>query len=77
MLPSVTAKEMQEVDRLMVEEWGIGLLQMMEHAGRNLAEVARSLLGDELASRPLFSAEPRKGRIRACGISTWRFLTFA
>lgn len=48
MLPSVTAKEMREIDRLMVEELGIGLLQMMEHAGRNLTEVARILLGGEL-----------------------------
>jgi NAD(P)H-hydrate epimerase len=49
MLPSLTAKEMAEIDRLVVEELGIGLLQMMEHAGRNLTEVARILLGGELA----------------------------
>lgn len=51
MLPSVTAQEMREVDRLMVEELGIGLLQMMEHAGRNLTEVARALVGGELSGR--------------------------
>lgn len=51
MLPSLTATEMKEVDRLMVEELGIGLFQMMEHAGRNLAEVARILLGGELKGR--------------------------
>ena len=43
MFPSVTAKGMREIDRLMVEEMGIGLHQMMEHAGRNLTEVARTL----------------------------------
>lgn len=51
--PSVTAKEMREIDRIMVEELGSGLLQMMEHAGRNLAEVARALLGGELSGKKL------------------------
>lgn len=51
LLPSVTAKQMAEVDRLMVEEFGIGLLQMMEHAGRNLTEVARTLLGGDLTRK--------------------------
>jgi NAD(P)H-hydrate repair Nnr-like enzyme with NAD(P)H-hydrate epimerase domain len=31
---------MREVDRLMIEEYGIGLPQMMENAGRNLARLA-------------------------------------
>lgn len=47
-LPSVTASQMREVDRLMVDDLGIGLLQMMEHAGRGLTEVGRTLLGGEL-----------------------------
>ncbi len=40
-VPYVTAAQMREVDRLMVEEFGIELLQMMEHAGRAVARVAR------------------------------------
>jgi NAD(P)H-hydrate epimerase len=52
-LPSVTVEQMMEVDRIMVEEWGIGLLQMMEHAGRNLTEVARIMLGGELSRRKI------------------------
>jgi NAD(P)H-hydrate epimerase len=52
-LPSLTASEMRELDRLMVEEFGIGLLQMMEHAGRNLTEVARILLAGELLGRQI------------------------
>ena len=48
-VPSVLADEMREVDRIMTEELGVGLLQMMELAGRNLAEVARRLLGGDLA----------------------------
>ncbi|CAN5135261.1 hypothetical protein BH23ACT9_BH23ACT9_17510 [soil metagenome] len=39
-LPAVTAEQMREVDRVMVEDLGIQLLQMMENAGRHLAELA-------------------------------------
>ncbi len=44
-LPILTTNQMIEVDRLMIEEWGITLLQMMENAGRNFAELARRQLG--------------------------------
>ena len=43
--PSVTAAQMREVDRIMVDELGISLLQMMENAGRALAELTRIHLG--------------------------------
>ncbi len=36
---------MFEVDRLMIEEWGISLIQMMENAGRHFAELARRQTG--------------------------------
>jgi NAD(P)H-hydrate epimerase len=36
---------MREVDRLMIEEYGIVLLQMMENAGRNLARLTATLAG--------------------------------
>jgi len=36
----LTADEMREVDRVMVMDLGIRLVQMMENAGRNLAELA-------------------------------------
>ena len=42
-VPSVTTDQMREVDRLMVEEYGIVLLQMMENAGRGLASLVASL----------------------------------
>jgi NAD(P)H-hydrate epimerase len=38
---AVTASEMAAVDRVAVEEFGLGLLQMMENAGRNLARCIR------------------------------------
>jgi NAD(P)H-hydrate epimerase len=44
-IPVVNTAEMREVDRLMIEKYGIQLLQMMENAGRNLAELARRFLG--------------------------------
>lgn len=37
-VPAVTADEMREVDRVAVEEVGLSVLMMMEHAGRGLAE---------------------------------------
>ncbi|MEM7035521.1 MAG: NAD(P)H-hydrate epimerase [Bacteroidota bacterium] len=40
-IPAITKAQMVEVDRLMVEEYGISLEQMMENAGRSLAVVAR------------------------------------
>ncbi len=40
-VPAVTAAQMREVDRFMVEDLGISLLQMMENAGRALAALAR------------------------------------
>ena len=45
--------QMREVDRLMIEEYRIELIQMMENAGRNLAHLARSrfLDGDPAGKR--------------------------
>jgi NAD(P)H-hydrate epimerase len=40
-IPFLTTDQMREVDRAMVEDYGILLLQMMENAGRNLAHLAR------------------------------------
>lgn len=47
-VPHLTAPQMVEVDRVMIEELGIDLVRMMENAGRNLAHLARSrfLSGD-------------------------------
>ncbi len=36
-VPAITAAQMREVDRIAVEDFGLGLLQMMENAGRDLA----------------------------------------
>jgi NAD(P)H-hydrate epimerase len=40
-LPALTADQMREVDRVMLDELHIDLIQMMENAGRNLADLAQ------------------------------------
>ncbi len=52
----VTRDEMREVDRLMIEDYGITLPQMMENAGRNLAELAGRMLGGLSGRRICFVA---------------------
>ena len=49
-LPSLNTEQIAEVDRLMIEEYGIQLIQMMENAGRHLAEQARRMLGGSLVA---------------------------
>jgi NAD(P)H-hydrate epimerase len=44
-LPWLSVAQMREVDRLMIEEFGIALEQMMENAGRSVGVLARRLLG--------------------------------
>lgn len=43
-VPAVTADQMREVDRIATEETGPNLFQMMENAGRTLAEMALGIL---------------------------------
>ena len=51
-LPWLTVAQMVEVDRAMVEDYEILLPQMMEHAGRHLAHLARErFLGGALRGR--------------------------
>lgn len=50
-LPWLTVEQMREVDRIMVEDLGISLERMMENAGRNLAQLARKLMGGDARGR--------------------------
>ncbi len=45
-IPYLTTEQMVEVDRAMIEDYRIELIQMMENAGRNLAQLARSRFFD-------------------------------
>lgn len=51
--PLLTTAQMVEVDRLMIEEWHINLVQMMENAGRSLAEITRRYLGGTVKGKPV------------------------
>ena len=42
----LTTGQMREVDRAMIEDYEILLIQMMENAGRNLAHLAGGQEGD-------------------------------
>jgi len=44
-VPTVTEEEMRQIDRIAVEEFNLSILQMMENAGRALAENAFAMLG--------------------------------
>ncbi len=59
-LPWLTTEQMIEVDRLMIEEYRIGLVQMMENAGRGLALLARDrfLDGNPAGRRVIALAGP-------------------
>lgn len=52
-LPALSTDQMREVDRLMIEEYHIHLIQMMENAGRNLALLAVRMLNGDVADRPI------------------------
>jgi len=45
-IPSVTEDEMREVDRIAVQDFQLGVLQMMENAGRNLASHVIDTFGE-------------------------------
>ncbi|HKJ26730.1 MAG TPA: NAD(P)H-hydrate epimerase [Anaerolineales bacterium] len=45
-VPSVDETQMREVDRIAMEDFGLGILQMMENAGRSLASLALRLVGE-------------------------------
>ena len=57
-VPFISAAQMREVDRAMIEDYEILLIQMMENAGRNLAHLARRrfLNGDPTGRRVLLLA---------------------
>jgi NAD(P)H-hydrate epimerase len=53
-IPTLSTEQMREVDRLMTGTYHISLLQMMENAGRSLAEQARHMLGGSLVDKVIF-----------------------
>ena len=59
-LPFLDATQMRAVDLIMVDEFGIRLIQMMENAGRNLAHLTRERLfaGEPVGKRIAVLAGP-------------------
>jgi len=55
-VPAITTEQMREVDHLMVSTFAIQILQLMENAGRNLAELTRRLLGGSVAGKKILVA---------------------
>ena len=47
-IPAVTAEQMKEIDRIAIEETGPNLFQMIENAGRNLAELSMKVMGKNI-----------------------------
>ena len=45
-IPHLSESQMREVDRIAVEDYNLGILQMMENAGRNLAIFISRQLGN-------------------------------
>ena len=58
---AITTDQMREVDRLMIEEYKISVEQMMENAGRNLADLAMRMLEGQESSGSGYDA------VIACG----------
>jgi NAD(P)H-hydrate epimerase len=50
-IPSLTTEQMREVDRLMVEKYGVQIVQMMENAGRSLAHLIGTLLEGSVSGK--------------------------
>ncbi len=75
LVPAVTAAQMREVDRIMVEDLGISLLQMMENAGRAFAELTRIQLAGVRRRRVVVLAgrggNGGGGMVAARRLATW------
>lgn len=76
-LPFLSEEQMREVDRAMIEDFEVSLLQMMENAGRNLAIVVnkRFLDGEPVGKRVTVLAGP--GGNGGGGLSAGRHLVNA
>ncbi|MBS3944997.1 MAG: NAD(P)H-hydrate epimerase [Melioribacter sp.] len=71
-VPAVTAEQMKEIDRIAIEETGPNLFQMMENAGRNLAELTMKVIRSDFKQEILVLAG--KGGNSSGGICAARHL---
>ncbi|MCK4903193.1 MAG: NAD(P)H-hydrate epimerase [Candidatus Marinimicrobia bacterium] len=61
-IPSISTEQMRKVDDLMINKYGIELIQMMENAGANLAKLTINLMDNN------FEIPNPKNVIVACGL---------
>jgi NAD(P)H-hydrate epimerase len=61
-IPSISTEQMRKVDDLMINKYGIELIQMMENAGSNLTELAINLICKNFENHDL------KNAVVACGL---------
>jgi len=75
-VPAVSVAEMREVDRVAMEQTGPTLLQMMEHAGMELAQVALEMLGDGWKSSRVIvlAGVATTGQVGSARRGTWRIV---
>jgi len=52
-IPTVTIDQMREIDRMMVEDIGVSIIMMMENASRNIAVIARRMLGGSVKNKKI------------------------
>jgi len=52
-IPILSTAQLREIERLMVEVYGIELLQTMEYTGLNLAHLTKRLLDNDIIDRPI------------------------
>ena len=76
LIPAVTAEQIREVDRLMVETCGVSLLQMMELAGLGLAYLVREHLDGTVTGKSVVVAAGHGnngggGQVAARHLSNW------
>lgn len=60
-VPAVSAEQMLEVDRLAMETYHLGILQMMENAGRNLAHNVLELIAEDKAEVTILAGSGGNG----------------
>jgi NAD(P)H-hydrate epimerase len=74
-VPAVTTEQMREVDRAMIEDYGITLTRMMENAGRDLAELVRYKLGGRVEGKTIVVLAGRGnnggGMVAARHLTNW------
>ncbi|MHA1264531.1 MAG: NAD(P)H-hydrate epimerase [Candidatus Helarchaeota archaeon] len=55
-IPVITPDEMREIDRLTVKKYELKIIQMMENAGKSLAEIVKRSIGNSVINKRILVA---------------------